>query len=258
MPKGSLPDLDIGAEIGGCTFLGSVLGGSSGRITFWKLRCECGYEFERRASDHWYNCKDGKKKLCKNKHLHKDIKVGSRFERLTIFDFVKRPYGDEMRGFAVCDCSCGTKGFEVLPELLRKGDTTSCGCFQRESVGNRFRTHGRTDSREFDLWSAAKDRAMKEGLPFDIDLDDIVIPDVCPVLGIPIDVALGRGRRKPDSPSLDKFIPEKGYTKGNIAVISWRANWLKNNGTTEEWLKIAAWCQQEEIQRKLKGDTQRE
>ena len=53
MPKGSLPDLNIGAEIGGCTFLGSILGGSSGRITFWKLRCECGYEFERRASDHW-------------------------------------------------------------------------------------------------------------------------------------------------------------------------------------------------------------
>ena len=92
---------------------------------------------------------------------------------------------------------------------------------------------------------------MKEGLPFDIELDDIVIPEVCPVLGIPINVSLGRGRRKPDSPSLDKFIPEKGYTKGNIAVISWRANWLKNNGTTDEWLKIAAWCQQEEIQRKL-------
>ena len=200
MPKGSLPDLNIGAEIGGCTFLGSILGGSSGRITFWKLRCECGYEFERRASDHWYHCKDGKKKLCKNKHLHMDIKVGGRFERLTIIDFVKRPYGDEMRGFAVCDCSCGTKGFEVLPELLRKGDTTSCGCFQRESVGNRFRTHGRTDSREFDLWAAAKERAMKEGLPFDIDLEDIVIPEVCPVLGIPIDVALGRGRRKPTAP----------------------------------------------------------
>ena len=99
---------------------------------------------------------------------------------------------------------------------------------------------------------------MKEGLPFDIDLEDIVIPEVCPVLGIPIEIDLGRGRRKGDSPSLDKFVPEKGYTKGNIAVISWRANWLKNNGTTEEWLKIAAWCQQEEIQRKLEGDTQRE
>ena len=42
---------------------------------------------------------------------------------------------------------------------------------------------------------------MKEGLPFDIDLDDIVIPDVWPVLGIPIDLALGRGRRKPEHTS---------------------------------------------------------
>lgn len=254
MPKRSLPDLEIGTEVGGCTFLGSVLGGKTGRITFWKLRCLCGYEFERRASDHWYHCKDGKKKLCKNKHLHNDIKVGNRFERLTIVDFVKKPYGDEMRGFAVCDCSCGTKGFEVLPESLRKGDTTSCGCFQSESVGNRFRTHGCTDTREFDLWAAAKERAIKKGLPFDIDLEDIVIPEVCPVLGFPIDLELGRGRRQPNSPSLDKFIPEKGYTKGNVAVISWRANWLKSNGTTEEWLKIAEWCQQEDVKRKLRGD----
>jgi hypothetical protein len=254
MTKGSLPDLEIGSEIGGCTFLGAVLGGNSGRITYWKLRCECGYEFERRASEHWYYAKNGKKKLCKNKHLHKDIKIGKRFERLTIIDFIKKPYGDEMRGFAVCDCSCGTKGVEVLPESLRNGDTTSCGCFQRESVGNRFRTHGRTDSREFDLWAAAKERAMKEGLPFDIELDDILIPEVCPVLGIPINVELGRGRRKGDSPSLDKFIPEKGYTKGNIAVISWRANWLKNNGTTEEWLKIAKWCQQEDVKRRIQGN----
>ena len=115
MPKGSLPDLDIGAEIGGCTFLGSVLGGSSGRITFWKLRCECGYEFESLASDHWYNCKDGKKKLCKNKHLHQDIKVGSHFVRLTIVDFVKRPYGNEVRAFAVCDAPAAPRVLKFCP-----------------------------------------------------------------------------------------------------------------------------------------------
>jgi hypothetical protein len=121
----------------------------------------------------------------------------------------------------------------------------------KETTGDRFRTHGKTDTREFDLWAAAKQRSDKEGIPFDIELTDISIPEICPVLGIPIDIKLGRGRRQPDSPSLDKFIPSKGYVKGNIQVISWRANWLKNNGTTEEWIKIAEWCQKEDIKNKL-------
>ena len=172
---------------------------------------------------------------------HRDIKVGQRFNRLTIVDFVKKeererldkkgkPYV-ENRVYAICECSCDKKRIHVLPELLRKGDVQSCGCYQKESVGNRFRTHGKTNTREFDLWAAAKERADKYGIDFNIDVEDIVIPEVCPVLGIPINISLGRGRRQPDSPSLDKFYPEKGYVKGNIQVISWRANRIKSDGT---------------------------
>ena len=55
-----------------------------------------------------------------------------------------------------------------------------------------------------------------------------------------------------NSPTLDKFIPSKGYVKGNVQIISWRANNLKNDGSPEEWIKIANWCQQETIKKKLK------
>ena len=41
-----------------------------------------------------------------------------------------------------------------------------------------------------------------------------------------------------DSPSLDRIFPESGYTKGNVRVISWRANWIKNNSTIEEIEKL--------------------
>jgi len=258
MAKSTLPTLSIGEEVAGCEYLGAFKGGTTGGTTFWKLRCECGFEFERRASEHWYFAKRGEKKLCRNKHLHKDISIGSRFGRLTITGFktrqIKGSKGLENRNYAVCNCACGTEAFETLPESLRSGDTQSCGCYLKESTGDRFRTHGKTNSREFDLWAAAKERADKSGIPFDIELDDIVIPESCPVLGIPIDIRLGRGRRRPDSPSLDKFIPEKGYTKGNIQVISWRANWLKNNGTVDEWIKLAEWCQREDVRRRLNGE----
>lgn len=37
-----------------------------------------------------------------------------------------------------------------------------------------------------------------------------------------------------NDPSVDRIIPELGYTKGNVRVISNRANLLKNNASIEE------------------------
>lgn len=54
-----------------------------------------------------------------------------------------------------------------------------------------------------------------------------------------------------NSPTLDKFIPSKGYVKGYVQVISWRANNLKSDGSPEEWIKIAKWCEEEEVRKKL-------
>lgn len=46
-----------------------------------------------------------------------------------------------------------------------------------------------------------------------------------------------------NSPSLDKLIPDLGYVKGNVAVISWRANRFKSDGTLEEIRMIADWME---------------
>ena len=73
------------------------------------------------------------------------------------------------------------------------------------------------------MWDSAKSRATEKGREFNIELSDIVIPDFCPVLGVPM-----------DRPSLDRIDSSKGYVKGNVRVISHRANMLKNNATIEE------------------------
>jgi hypothetical protein len=90
------------------------------------------------------------------------------------------------------------------------------------------------------LFYNARQRAKKLGLPFNIEPSDIVIPAVCPVLGIPIEATV-RGRRgfHPNSPSLDRIVPELGYVKGNVCVISMRANWIKRDATAEELFLIA-------------------
>ena len=85
------------------------------------------------------------------------------------------------------------------------------------------------------LLKNAKDRARMFGLEFDLTAADIgELPTHCPVLGLEL-VYPGSGQgRMPESASLDRLDSSKGYIKGNVAVISWRANKLKSDATLEE------------------------
>jgi hypothetical protein len=90
------------------------------------------------------------------------------------------------------------------------------------------------------LFAGAKSRAKREGIEFDLSFDDIVWPEFCPALGIRINYNLkGIRNRGDDSPSLDRTIPTLGYTKNNVAVISWRANRIKYNANAEELALLA-------------------
>lgn len=89
------------------------------------------------------------------------------------------------------------------------------------------------------LWLAAKKRSSSKGLVFTITVEDINIPEYCPILGIKIEV----NGEKINSPSLDRIDSKKGYVKDNIQIISWRANWLKGNASLEEIKKLGEWLQ---------------
>lgn len=89
------------------------------------------------------------------------------------------------------------------------------------------------------LWIAAKARAKKQNLPFDITIDDFEIPQFCPVLGI--EIKQNVGKISFHSPTLDKINPSKGYVKGNVTVISSRANTIKHNASYEEIALVAEW-----------------
>lgn len=77
---------------------------------------------------------------------------------------------------------------------------------------------------------------MRKGIKFDIVPEDIPeLPTHCPILGIPIQyIARGKGGWYDDSPSLDRIVNELGYTKGNVRIISNRANRIKMDATLEE------------------------
>lgn len=78
------------------------------------------------------------------------------------------------------------------------------------------------------LVARAKDRAIARNLPFTITRNDVVVPTICPVLGIPLKTGQ---KRAATSPSLDRIQPRLGYVPGNIRVVSDRANRLKGSLT---------------------------
>lgn len=153
--------------------------------------------------------------------------------------YVEHRRGKDNKGEAtwLCLCDCGNRKV-VRGHCLRAHETSSCGCLQKELIGNRARKHGLSKNTRYKLWTSARLRASKSKLPFDLSWEDIPeIPKTCPVLNI--ELKYGTRGCCSNSPSLDKIIPERGYVKGNIRVINHRANQLKSDGTPEELMLVA-------------------
>lgn len=107
-------------------------------------------------------------------------------------------------------------------------------------------------SPEKKLWYSVKTRAKQRNVFFDLKIEDIVIPDMCPALGIPIEPIVGKGRidfgKNWNSPTIDRVDPAQGYVPGNIRVISYRANFLKNEATADELEAIARYIREHQAQ----------
>lgn len=88
----------------------------------------------------------------------------------------------------------------------------------------------------------AKARAAKTGAPFDLVPEDIVIPAVCPVLDLPLDPQVNSNIAM--SPSLDRIDPARGYVRGNVRVISWRANRIRSDATADELEAVAKYARE--------------
>jgi hypothetical protein len=160
--------------------------------------------------------------------------TGQRFGKLTAIECIGQKYKNLTATYWKCQCDCG-KMTEVALSHLRFGTTTSCGY----SPCHASWKHGLTPS--YILYSSAKHRAKIKNIPFNLELSDLPpIPEKCPVLDIPILINKGPSANNGNGPSLDRIEPNLGYVRGNIRIISHRANTLKSNGTLEEFRKIVS------------------
>jgi len=88
------------------------------------------------------------------------------------------------------------------------------------------------------LLSNAKRAEKERGITCNLDLTDIVIPEHCPYLGIKLTTTRGAGQLDTNA-SIDKIDPNLGYTKGNVEIISRKANRMKNNASPRELVLFA-------------------
>lgn len=115
----------------------------------------------------------------------------------------------------------------------RGGYNSVCKECRKPLSAKNYLTH----TTQYKLWYRAKRRATERNQEFLISLEDVIVPDVCPVFKTPF------VENTPYAASLDRKDSTKGYIKGNIQVISNRANIIKNDATLDELKALVQYMQ---------------
>lgn len=102
------------------------------------------------------------------------------------------------------------------------------------------------------LLSGARRRASAKELPFDLTIEwlQTMIVSHCPITLEPMDWTRDQvvdGKPGPNSPSIDKIIPKLGYIQSNCAIVSFRGNSIKNNGTIDEHRRVVQYMAAQQL-----------
>lgn len=91
--------------------------------------------------------------------------------------------------------------------------------------------------------NSLKTRAKEKNVPYNIDADYIMSIQTthCPALGIEFVRRDERETNSPAAPTIDRIVPELGYVKGNVVMISRRANNIKSDARVEEIEQVLEW-----------------
>ena len=109
-----------------------------------------------------------------------------------------------------------------------------------ETIG--FALHDKQRAADRMHINAARARAKKKGIEFNLDESDFQIPTHCPILGTELRQTWGNVNEQSTEshcPSIDRIDNSKGYIKGNVAIISNAANRMKSSLTYQE---IESFC----------------
>lgn len=87
---------------------------------------------------------------------------------------------------------------------------------------------------KFNRWKAT---AKASNIQWDLEIDDLDWPKYCSYLDLELNYL--SDDKADNIASLDKIVPELGYVKGNVQIISLLANKMKSSATKEQILTFA-------------------
>jgi hypothetical protein len=175
--------------------------------------------------------------------MKKPIVVGGKYNKLTVLG----RSATKAEGVVLwdCKCECG-KVVPVASAKLNFGRKKTCGCARGKAITAEGEWIPSTHH-WFTKASRIMSNAKRCGVPFGFESTvefvlylDSIAPKKCPVFGKPL--IAGEQKHHNFSPSVDRVIPEKGYVRGNIQVISYLANRMKNNATPKQLKQFAHWA----------------
>lgn len=143
--------------------------------------------------------------------------TGQRFGRLVAKQYIKdeRRHGGVEGGWVV-ECDCGSIR-KVRPSVLKNGQV-SCGCLSAENTAARFRTHGRTNTFEFNVWTAMRKRCNYPKHPKYRLYGGRGIT-VCPQWGSFSQFLSDMGECPFDKGSIERLDNDKGYEPANCVWL---------------------------------------
>lgn len=139
-------------------------GSSHDKRALWLCKCDCGNEVSvvgrSLLNSKTRSCGCLHKQMLREKA---DDLSGKRFGRLTVME--KADYyifsSGEQKIRWKCVCDCGNE-VTVFASCLKKGTTKSCGCLQKELLSKRSKTHGKTNTRLYNVYCGMKYRCYNE------------------------------------------------------------------------------------------------
>jgi len=242
-----------GLRFGNWTALKETKERSVSRQIKWACKCDCGTQSKVSTAyllnGHSQSCG------CKKSGIVK----GDRFGRLTTLS-LSRSKSTQGYNLWNCLCDCGNR-VRVRTASLNNGNTKSCGCLKINNLSGKNNYQAQRTIKILGEWISSDDpwyvRAVRimsyskrENIrvgfktigEFALHLREIA-PKTCPVFGKRL--TTGNGKSHAWSPSIDKIIPSKGYVRGNIQVISYKANIMKQDATPAQLKQFAQWALKE-------------
>lgn len=117
---------------------------------------------------------------------------------------------------------------------LSKRFTHNGNCYQCTQLASNKNFHSKKldiDKRKIQILKKVEQRARIRGIEFNLTVDTVVWPTVCPVFGYVLSYDKADKDR---SVSLDRNDPTKGYTVDNTVIMSARANRAKWDMSSSE------------------------